>query len=216
VLIYLVRHGQTPWNEDGLFRGRYDVPLSDNGIKQAEAAARHLAERDVRYLYTSPLSRAAQTAAIIADHTGCPAIVHEGLIDVHFGAWEGKTAAEVSSNYEDSYRMYKKQPERVVFPGGEPLSRCFERAVKTLHTITDGMRHDAGKTRDGAAAIVSHRVILKLMILGILGLSPAQFWKVQLGTCSITEVIHGRGGFILRKMNDTCHLGEAGSRGADF
>jgi broad specificity phosphatase PhoE len=216
VFIYLVRHGQTPWNEDGLFRGRYDIPLSDEGKKQAEAVARHLAERDVRYLYTSPLSRSAQTAAIIAEQTGCPVVEHEGLIDVHFGAWEGKTAVEVSSQYEDSYRMYKRQPERVVFPEGESLSRCFERAVKTLHTITDGMRHDAVETSGGAAAIVSHRVILKLMILGILGLSAAQFWKVQLDTCSITEVIRGKEGFILRKMNDTSHLGEAGSRGADF
>jgi broad specificity phosphatase PhoE len=219
MMIHLVRHGQTPWNRDGLFRGRHDVPLSDAGKRQAVAVAEFLGGRPVRHLYTSPLSRSAQTASIIAEKVGCPVREHEGLIDVDFGQWEGKTAGEVSSIFARSYTRYKNQPERAAFPGGESLNGCFERAVRALHQIT--VEVEAGKAGEDEArrddtVIVSHRVILKLMILGILGLSTAQFWRIQLDTCSITEVIYEKGCFILHNLNGTCHLGEAGGHGADF
>jgi broad specificity phosphatase PhoE len=213
-MLYLVRHGQTPWNRDGLFRGRHDVPLSDAGKRQAATTAEFFEEKPVRFLYTSPLRRSVQTASIIAEHVGCPAREHEGLTDVDFGQWEGKTAGEVSAMFADSYTCYKNLPERAAFPGGESLNECMERTVRTLYQITNEM--EADKTRQNDTIIVSHRVILKLMILGMLGLSTAQFWRIQLDTCSITEVRYEKGLFIIHKLNTTCHLGATGGRGIDF
>jgi probable phosphoglycerate mutase len=144
---------------------------------------------------------------------------HEGLTDVDFGLWEGKTAKEVSSAYSDSYARYKTQPEHAAFPGGESLNGCMERAVRTLYRITEETEADVGgqaETGRGDTVIVSHRVILKLMILGMLGLSTAQFWNIQLDTCSITEVMHETGRFIVHTLNSTCHLGAGGGRGIDF
>jgi probable phosphoglycerate mutase len=115
--------------------------------------------------------------------------------------------------------VYQKQPERTVFPGGEALEGCFNRAVRTLHRIVEKesrLNPPHNDERGSDIAIVTHRVILKLMILGVLGLTTGSFWKLQLDTCSITEILEGEGSLILRRMNSTCHLSGMEERIRDF
>jgi probable phosphoglycerate mutase len=65
--LLLVRHGQTDWNRDGRFRGRADIPLSQRGVEEAEAVARHIQARYTpSTVFSSPLGRAMQTASVIA------------------------------------------------------------------------------------------------------------------------------------------------------
>jgi broad specificity phosphatase PhoE len=64
--IYLVRHGQTAWNKEEIFRGRTDVPLDETGLKQAELAGQYFKSMEIHAIYSSPLSRAWQTAQKIA------------------------------------------------------------------------------------------------------------------------------------------------------
>ena len=226
-MVYLVRHGQTAWNTDGLFRGHHDVPLSDEGRKQADRAAAYLTDCKISLIFTSPLSRSRETASIIADRIGCSVHVQQGLTDVDFGQWEGKTSRDVASRYPDSYFLYKNHPERAAFPEGETLSGCFERAVGSFFRILGGVASalesaegDVGVASEhqypANIAIVTHRVILKLIVLGILGLSPAQFWKIHLDTCSISELVYEHGHCILRKLNSTCHLLGSGNHVNDF
>lgn len=62
----MIRHGETEWNVKGVFRGRVDVPLSDAGVKQAEALGNYLSEVDFEAIYSSPLKRSLDTAMAIA------------------------------------------------------------------------------------------------------------------------------------------------------
>jgi broad specificity phosphatase PhoE len=230
MVIYLIRHGQTAWNQDGIFRGQKDIPLNTEGFRQAELAGTYLQNRNIRTIYTSPLKRSLQTASTIAQHTGSSVIVVDTLTDIDFGEWEGKTSEEVASQYSKSYCTYRRSPESAAFPRGETLNDCFERIMKTLHQLLQQSgQADTGNFIKGTAghtakeriepvdiAIVSHRVILKLVVLGVLGLSTASFWKVQLDTCSISEVLIGVNSFVLRQLNSVSHLNGLEERRVDF
>jgi len=94
-----VRHGVTDWNRQGRFQGLTDVPLNDEGIAQAQAAARRL--RDIRLdcVVSSPLIRAVKTAEIIATMSGKPVAVDAGLIECDFGSFEGRSISEVMDEH---------------------------------------------------------------------------------------------------------------------
>ena len=94
--IVLVRHGETEWNRVERFRGRADVPLNQTGIAQAEATARRIEKGwEVTAVYASPLVRALRTAEAIAQRFALDVQVHPGLIDIDYGAWQGRSPDDV-------------------------------------------------------------------------------------------------------------------------
>ena len=88
--IYLVRHGQTAWNKEEIFRGRSDIPLNETGLKEAELAGEYLKKKEIHAIYSSPLSRAFQTAQKIGRLHNLEVRPLNGMIDMSFGGWEGK------------------------------------------------------------------------------------------------------------------------------
>ena len=87
--IILVRHGQTPWNLDKIFRGSKDIPLNDQGREEARLAGEWLKGETIHAAYASPLSRARDTADAIARHHGLAVADLPGLTDLCYGDWEG-------------------------------------------------------------------------------------------------------------------------------
>ena len=90
-----LRHGATDWNRRGLFQGRTDNALNDDGIAQAHAAAEKLRAVELRHVVSSPLLRAVQTAEIIADIVSRTVTVDQSLIECDFGSFEGKQVREL-------------------------------------------------------------------------------------------------------------------------
>ena len=85
IQIILIRHGQTEWNRFERFRGRADVPLNETGLVQAEATGRRVAaEWKLTAVYSSPLSRAIETAQAVARHFNLPVHTHNGLQAVSY------------------------------------------------------------------------------------------------------------------------------------
>lgn len=88
--VYLIRHGETDWNLEGKLQGREDIPLNDNGIRQAELCAKAFIGIGIKTIITSPLMRARRTAEIIAEIIGTNRItLDEGLIERDFGTLAG-------------------------------------------------------------------------------------------------------------------------------
>ncbi|GAA4172927.1 histidine phosphatase family protein [Gryllotalpicola koreensis] len=101
--ISLVRHGQTDWNRDGLLQGRTDVPLNDTGREQARETGRALRTRRFDGIYASPLSRAFETAAIIAGELGMPEpVAVPGLEERSYGRAEGMTGPEIREAFGEN------------------------------------------------------------------------------------------------------------------
>ena len=90
-----LRHGATDWNRQGLFQGRTDNPLNDDGIAQAHAAAEKLRAIELTHVVSSPLLRAVQTAEIIAGIASRSVTLDPGLIELDFGSFEGRPVREL-------------------------------------------------------------------------------------------------------------------------
>jgi len=86
--IVLVRHGRTEWNKDRIFRGTADVPLDEQGRKEAACAAEWLKEETFHAAYCSPLSRTVETAEIILKPHGIHVQHHAGVLDLNYGDWQ--------------------------------------------------------------------------------------------------------------------------------
>src|SRR3989337_2728452 len=100
--LILVRHGESEWNRIGRYQGQADAPLSDLGLRQADALANRLRHEQIDAIYTSPLQRARKTAEAIARfHPEIPFTEDPGLHEIHHGEWQGLLAHEVREKYPE-------------------------------------------------------------------------------------------------------------------
>ena len=198
-LFYLVRHGETDWNREQVFRGRLDVALNDRGRRQAQAAAERLAEVGPAGLYSSPLARARETAEAIAQRCSVECRVEEAFIDIDFGRWQGLTLREVQARFPEDYRTYREAPGRLQVPGGEPLGAVRERAVEAVRRLAE-------EFPDAAVCVVSHRVVCKLVMAWALGLEEGAFWRLRQDTACINLFAYDGRQPVVHSLNDTCHL----------
>ena len=133
---WLVRHGESTWNSERRFQGTLDAPLSARGRAQASALAAGLADTRFDALYTSPLSRARDTAAACAERLGLEAVPLDELREICLGDWEGLTLEAVLAREGEYYRRWLERPlnaiwsfrlanasiTRVVLPAGRLLA----------------------------------------------------------------------------------------------
>lgn len=196
----LVRHGETEWNRIERFRGRADVPLNETGLSQAEATGRRVAaEWKPSAIYSSPLSRAIKTAEAIARQTHSPVQIHPDLVDIDYGEWQGLTPEEARQRYPAEISAWYHQPELAPIPGGETLADLCARAMRAVNDL-------AARLPDETIVLVSHTVINRIILLGVLGLGNDRFWKISQDTCAINVFEAQEGDFVLVSLNDTCHL----------
>ena len=206
--LLLVRHGETVWNADAVYRGRSEVPLSDTGRLQAQSLGRRLAEDGVTALFTSPLMRARETAEAIERNVGAAARVEADLTDLDCGEWEGLSDLEVKERYPDLRRKWLSTPHLVRLPGGESLEDVSARVDRVLARVLSA---------PGVVVLVSHRVVHKVVICTLLGLDNSHFWDIRLDVAGVSEFECWARHRVLVRHNDTSHLSVGhGSKPADF
>ena len=196
--IVLVRHGETEWNVEEIFRGRIDVELNETGIKQAQLLAEYLRDVNVEAVYSSPLRRALRTAEIIAGSQQLEVKVAPALIDFDYGEWQGLPHQEVKEKYKELYIKWIHQPGKVKMTAGESLNDVRERAIGLIDEVVD--------KQQGTVVLVAHRVVNKVLICALLGLDNSHFWNIRQDTCGITTFTYENGRFILTRHNDTSYL----------
>ncbi|MCM8796698.1 MAG: histidine phosphatase family protein [Candidatus Omnitrophica bacterium] len=199
--ITLIRHGQTLWNKEEIFRGRSDIPLDDVGIKQAKAITKRLSFFDIKAVYSSPLKRALETAQIIAKRFNLKVKVDDDLIDFDFGEWQGLSLKEVQKKFPETYQQWLEEPHLANIPNGENLDNVRSRVTKVLDKIIKEQQDDV--------AVVSHRVINKLLILTALSLNNSYFWQIKQDVGAISILDYKDEKLTLSLLNDTCHLDRA-------
>jgi len=196
--IILVRHGETEWNVEEVFRGRIDVELNETGIKQAELLAEYLHAVKIEAIYSSPLKRALRTAEMIADYHQIEVEIASGLIDFNYGKWQGLPHQKVKDKYKELYTEWISRPDQVRIPAGESLNDVRQRAVEVVNKVI--------AEYEGIVVLVAHRVVNKVLICALLGLDNSHFWNVRQDTCGITTFTYENERFILTRHNDTSYL----------
>jgi broad specificity phosphatase PhoE len=196
--IILVRHGETKWNVQEVFRGRIDVELNETGLRQAELLAQYLGGLNIDAVYSSPLRRALKTAEIIAGYHKLKVEIAPGLIDFDFGKWQGLRLQEVKRRYKELYAEWLENPHRIKMPDGESLDKVRERVLTVVAEIL--------AKYEGTVVLVSHRVVNKVLICALLGLDNSHFWNIRQDVCGMTTFAYENERFILTKHNDTSYL----------
>jgi len=196
--IILARHGQTAWNKGEVFRGHTDIDLDETGVRQAELLADYLAGFKIDAVYCSPRQRALKTAQAIALRQKLEVQPMAEIDDISFGRWEGKPIDQVRQEDKVLFTQWALTPDLVKLPGGESLDEVTQRAMALVRDIVQQYQ--------GNVVLVSHQVVHKALILGMLGLDNSHFWKVVMDTAAITTFSWQQNMFVLKEHNNVCYL----------
>ena len=160
--VYLVRHGATALTTEDKFSGDIGVELSDDGRWQASKLGERLANESLAAVYSSPLSRAVDTAHLIADRIGLAPVLCDGLREISHGRWEGLSRREVEAQFADEYASWESDPFTFAPQGGESGLAVLARALPVIHDIVT--------TRAGQRVlVVSHKATLRIVLSSLLG-----------------------------------------------
>jgi Fructose-2,6-bisphosphatase len=142
--ILFVRHGQTDWNAQGRFQGSNDIPLNERGRGQARGLMQRLVhdKRHFEAVYTSPLTRAEETARIIAEGLNCPCRVKDGFRELGLGEWEGITWEQAEKRDPELFSLWNTRKRTTRPPNGENYVDLLERLVPDLMSALNETRED--------------------------------------------------------------------------
>ena len=206
--LLLVRHGETEWNRVSRFQGGIDVPLNENGRRQAQMAAEFLKDVPIDFAISSPMLRPKETAQIIlTSHPNVKLELQEPLKEINHGLWEGKLESEIKQEYPDLLRQWQVAPETVQMPEGENLQQVWDRAVACWNAIAQSVEVSDTELKTGL--VVAHDAINKVILCHVLGLSPASIWCIKQGNGAVTVIDYPHGlekAPVLQAMNITTHL----------
>lgn len=199
--ILLTRHGHVDGIHPARFRGRAELPLTALGLAQAEALAARIAVRwKPVAVYTSSLQRCVVTGNRVAEVCGIPAQVHDGLGDIDYGNWQMRTHAEIEKESPEAYRLWRRAPHLVRFPGGESLQDVVARTSNALRLVL--ARH-AGET----VVLVGHDSVNRALLLQLLDQPLSAYGKLAQDPCTLNEVEVSPGGEVrVGFINDASHL----------
>ena len=184
--LYMIRHGETSMNRRKVLQGRSDLPLSEEGILQAEEAGAFFRSSGISFseIWSSPLIRAVQTAELIAGE-GAEIRRDERLLEMDYGPYEGAALTPPPPEIMAFFSDFVNNPAP---DGMEQLSEVVERTGHFLKSLAEK------GTGDGNVLISTHAIALKGLLENLTPDSGGSWWSRYIGTCAIyrTELADGR------------------------
>lgn len=169
--VYLVRHGQTASSARSAYSGRCDIALTELGRRQARDAAAQLAGEGIDAVYSSPLSRARDTAQAIAEATSAPMTVDERLTEVDYHAFEGLDREQARARFGQAFEDWRADPFGSPVDGMEPLGDALVRARAATADALRAARRPV---------IVGHQGILRIVLIALGELAPEDYFARRL------------------------------------
>jgi len=161
--LYLVRHGQTDWNQENRIQGNNELPLNKIGKQQAEKVSQELKHLNVSAIYSSPMLRTIQMAKIIAEGNPCKIVIEENLNEGKFGSIQGMTTAEFKKKFqEDLIQLHRMDADtrlrHKLVPEADSILEIAERTIPCLKVI-------AAKHPDQNVIIVTHGWLMRSLLV---------------------------------------------------
>ena len=169
--LYLLRHGETESSASHVYSGQADVPLTDRGRDQARLAGAQLAQAGVDAVISSPLSRAADTAAQVGAATGAPVHVDERLIEIDYGELEGLDRTRGEERFGEAFAQWRSDPFAFPLPRMEPFEDALARAGEATADALAAWR---------CPVIVGHQGVLRLVLVALGQVERDGFFSVRL------------------------------------
>ncbi len=157
IKIYVARHGETTWNEEGRIQGRSDPGLSQRGYAQSLALLHQLKDRPLSAIYTSTLQRSIETAQPIADRLHLPIQRHPELDEIAFGILEGKLLYDFDEELKAEWNRFKDDRFIYRIPGAENYADVSNRIKPFMERFLEDHKGQE-------VLIVGHRVVNRLLI----------------------------------------------------
>ena len=178
-IIYLVRHCRPDLDDASICIGITDIPLSGEGLREAEKLKVYFSDKNIKAIYASPLKRAKETAEIIADNK-IKVEIRNNLTEVNMGKWDGMTFEEIKQKYHEEYFERGKDFENYIVEGGESMYMCRKRALAELWSIV--------VNSTGNIIITAHAGVNRLILSELSGIDIEEGFSLQKEYGTITRL----------------------------
>jgi probable phosphoglycerate mutase len=202
--ILLIRHGETAWNAVRRLQGHIDIPLNEEGERQAGALAQALASERIDAIVSSDLQRAMQTAQTVAGHANGAALQLDAqLRERCYGVFEGMLYADIERQYPADYALWQARDVDAVMPPGERVAESFRQFYQRS---VDGISRWAERHPGQTIAIVAHGGVLECAYRAAVGMSLDSPRDFQVKNASINRFTYGDGKLSLDSWGEVDHL----------
>ncbi len=199
--LHFLCHGESEHGREGLFCGSgTDSALSPSGLDTAQSFASAYAGYPFQAVYSSPLSRARATAAPIAEALRLKTMERDGLREIAYGKWEGRSAKHVSGEFGREYIRWRMNPSKYPPSGGETAAEVANRGGKVIQELQAAFPA-------GNVLVVSHETTIRILLCSLLGLNIALYRvRIACPDGSISQLLSSANGFQLCCLADRRHL----------
>lgn len=209
--LYLVRHGETLWNQEGRYYGHSDIELAPEGLLQAQMLGKYFRQIEFDQIFVSPLKRAIDTAKeCVSEEDFAKKIIREPrLAEQNFGLFEGKTYRELKAEYPEELRLWNQDWQEYCLPRGESF---HDVRARVEDFVTDLWRQErlseenkeglqAVKKRRKKILIAAHKGTFGHMLASMLHMPLSGYWNFvfEQGTYSRIDIEDGYA--IIRCLN---------------
>ena len=201
--IYFVRHGETTYSQTGGFCGAIDPELTPAGFQMAEQFAATYAKVPWEAVYVSPMKRTIATAKPLCDAVGIEMQLHDGLREINYGDWEGKTVEAVKKDYEEDYINWLTEPAwNAPTNGGETSVEIASRSSLVIAEIQE-------KYKSGNVLVVSHKATIRILLCSLLGIDLGRYrYRIGALAASVSIVKFDVRGPLLEVLGDRSYMDE--------
>ncbi|WP_195268017.1 histidine phosphatase family protein [Eubacterium sp. 1001713B170207_170306_E7] len=200
--LYLIRHGTTDANANGIFQGVLDLPLNALGLRQAEALGKRFEDIDLDVLYCTPLQRTRQTAEGLRGCKELPILVEPGIVEVDGGLMEAKKISVIDEEFPGLMETFKTDLPNFQAPEGESTRDVYDRVTSALtHIVSE----NAGKT----IACISHGFAIQTFLWYAKGLPFEEMQQEILRNTAVCKFVFDEDNRLeIAYINDDSHLSE--------
>ncbi|MEH2114837.1 histidine phosphatase family protein [Nostoc sp.] len=200
--LYFLRHGQTECSRNNSFCGSIDSELTPEGLEMAKAFASAYSSMDWTAIFCSPMRRTVLIAKPLSEAIGIEPQFRDGLKEINYGKWEGKTPEVISREYHDDYIRWSADPAWNGPTSGEMGVTIASRAIQVIEEIKR-------LYSSGNVLVVSHKATIRIILSSLLGIDVGRF-RFRLGcpVASVSIVEFTSHGPLLKVLANRSHLDE--------
>jgi len=198
--IYLLRHGETAFSQSGAYCGSLDPELTAEGSLMAQAFADSYRSTFWTEVYVSPMKRAIATAQPLCTAVGLPMQTRDGLREISYGTWEGRTQEDVKQHHEQDYLRWLTEPAWNSPTGGETAVQIANRALPIITEIE-------ANYKDGNILVVSHKATIRIILCSLMGIDLGRYRdRIDAPAASVSIVKFDIYGPMLEALGDRSYM----------